>query len=369
MTKAARTCFWCLQASALLLGCAGVHGGGSPSDGGGTGAGADGGPGASGGARPGATGGGGRADDVTPTPPPSCGITTHSAERLPPDVLIVLDRSLSMNDQVMPVMDLNGLLNCLLAGPCPSKWADMTKAIQASVSTSGNTIDWGLKFFPDDGACGVTDTAAVPVAPNNATAVNGAIAATQPGGATPTSAALASAGRYLMGLTDANPRYVVLATDGQPNCAGGNMGTADDAAAIAAVTSLAGAGIPVFVIGIATQGTADATLTSMAMAGGKARAATPPYYPVAVSADLVAALAAIGGQVVSCTFAIPPPPDPGNVAVDADGMRVPKDPSNGWQYGPGMTSIVLTGSWCANLQNGTLTTVQAKFACGTTIIP
>src|SRR5947207_9658026 len=54
--------------------------------------------------------------------------------------------------------------------------------------------------------------------------------------------------------------------------------------------------------------TADTTLSSMATAGGKPRNGTPPYYPVAVGADLVAALKAIGTQVVSCSFTIPPPP-------------------------------------------------------------
>src|SRR5947207_10741481 len=115
--------------------------------------------------------------------------------------------------------------------------------------------------------------------------------------------------------------------------------------------------------------TADTTLSSMATAGGKPRNGTPPYYPVAVGADLVAALKAIGTQVVSCSFTIPPPPDPSNIAVDADGKRVPKDPTNGWEYGPNMTSIVLNGSWCTGLQNATITNVQTIFACAGVVIP
>src|SRR6185295_17396867 len=116
--------------------------------------------------------------------------------------------------------------------------------------------------------------------------------------ATPTAAALASAGRYLMALADPSPRYVVLATDGIPNCGGGNNTTGtDDAAAIAAVSTLASAGIPVFVIGVSTQGADDTTLSSMANAGGKPRAATPPYYPVSTGAELTAVLTAIGGQI------------------------------------------------------------------------
>jgi von Willebrand factor type A domain len=372
---------WFGPAMALLMtGCAGVrddHGSVGPlgGAGGGSGNGARAGSSSRGGAQGTASGSGGRSDtssgDTTPPPPPAnCGITKHSADRLPPDVLIVLDRSALMNDPVMPVTDVAGLLTCLAGGPCPSKWQDMTGALNASVAASASAVNWGLKFFANDGACGVSDMVAVPVAGNNASAISAAIAGTRPGGFTPTTAGLQAAGRYLMGLTDPNPKFIVLATDGQPNCGATLAGGADDQAAIDSVSALAGAGIPVFVIGVATQGsTADSTLSAMATKGGKPRAATPPYYPVAVGADLTAALQAISSQVVSCSFQIPAPPDPNNVAVDADGMRVPKSPTDGWSYGPNMTSIVLNGTWCTKLQSGTVEAVEASFACGITIIP
>jgi hypothetical protein len=370
--------------SALVVGCAGVKDRGGVGAGAGTGTGGVG-TGRGGGSGSGAVGPGGPSDDINPDAG-NCGVSTFPLQRLPPDVLIVLDRSQSMTDQVKPITDLGGLLNCLLVGPCPTKWADMTAAINSTVASSGGAINWGLKFFPDDSGCGVNPGAAVPVAPNNAAPVNAAIAATSPGGATPTTAALASAGRYLASLTDPNSRYVVLATDGQPNCAGGSAVGADDAAAIAAVSSLAAAGVPVFVIGIATQSsgagsdggtgagagagpTANDTLNSMARAGGRPRNADPAYYPVEVSADLVAALSAIGTQVVSCAFAIPAPPDPTNIGVYADGAKIPEDAANGWQYGAGMTSIQLNGSWCAQAQAGTLANLTTIFGCPGIMVP
>jgi hypothetical protein len=177
-----------------------------------------------------------------------------------------------------------------------------------------------------------------------------------------------------MSLTTPNPRYMVLATDGLPNCNGAdNMG--DDQATIQAVTDLAAAGIPVFVIGVGTQdllgGSAggDATLSAMAKAGGKPRAGNPSYYPVTTSADFSAALATIGGQIVSCTLQIKTPPDPTNIAVEADGKRVPPSATNGWQYGPGMKTIQLTGTWCTDYQNGTIKNVQTIFGCPGIVIP
>jgi hypothetical protein len=113
----------------------------------------------------------------------------------------------------------------------------------------------------------------------------------------------------------------------------------DMAGATQAVADAAAMGIPTFVLGVGTGGgTADAmvfdpTLTSLAAAGGKARAGTPNYYHVSSSADVVAALAMIQGQANSCVFNLASvPPDPTNVAVRAAGnVKIPQD--RGWDYG------------------------------------
>jgi hypothetical protein len=291
---------------------------------------------------------------------PNCGLTRFAVERLPPNVLIVLDKSASMNQLAQ------GLIGCLFL-QCNSKWTDMKNALTSTVTATQATINWGLKLFPTDDACGVSDGVTTPVAANNASMVNGAIAANSPGGQTPTRFAIESAGRYLMGLSAPNPRYVVLATDGLPNCSG-QGDQADDAATIMSVAKLATAGIPVYVIGVGTQGDGDATLSAMARAGGKPRTADPAYYPVTTSADLSAALSAIGGQIVSCTLPIKQPPDPSNIAVEADGARVPRSHADGWEYGPDMMTIQLSGSWCARYQSGTIKDVQTIFGCPGMII-
>jgi hypothetical protein len=308
---------------------------------------------------------------------PVCGLFRAPLERLPPDVLIVLDRSASMTGQVLPPgFDVGMFVTCLLLGNCPmtaAKWDAMTGALKSSVMVSAATVNYGLKFFPSDENCGVTEGANVPVAANNFAAIGSAIDMTRPGGFTPTATVMASAGRYLMGLTRPNPRFVLLATDGEPTCGsgGGGMGT-DAQAAITAVTNLASSGIPVYVIGIATQGMADATLSSMATAGGRPRNANPAYYPVQTAADLSAALSAIGSQIASCTFTVKPPEppaDPNNVAVKANGVKVPKSDTDGWRFGANMTSIELTGTWCTKIQAGTITNIEATFACEGVVIP
>ena len=299
-----------------------------------------------------------------------CGLVHSSLEREPLDVLIVLDRSGSMAGQVIPPgFDVGMFVLCLLLKNCPpttSKWEAMTGALETSVTAGAAAVNYGLKLFPEDDNCGVADGVAVPIAADNGKAINDKLAGTVPGGSTPTTTVLASAGRYLSSLGRPNPRFVLLATDGEPTCGG------DGAAATTAVANLAAAGIPVYVIGIATEGMADSTLSAMAMAGGRPRSASPAYYPVQTAADLSATLSAIGGQIASCSFTVrrpDPPADPSNVAVKANGRRVPKSDTDGWRYGSDMTSIELTGTWCDQIRSGAITDLEATFACTEAIIP
>ncbi|HVR62633.1 MAG TPA: hypothetical protein VMU50_12090, partial [Polyangia bacterium] len=188
-----------------------------------------------------------------------------------------------------------------------------------------------------------------------------------------TQVAMMTAAAYVAGLQEPNAKYILLATDGEPNCNPGPGGNATaGAGTVAAVTAIAAMGVPVFVIGIATSGPADAVLSMVATAGGRPRAGTPPYYPVANGNDLVAALGTIGGQIASCTFGFGQrPPDPDNIAVSAGGMKIPKDPAHasGWDYGPGQMSINLYGSYCDKAKDKSLGDVQAIFGCPGIVIP
>jgi hypothetical protein len=250
-------------------------------------------------------------------------------------------------------------------------------------------------MFPSDDSCGVSSNVDVKVAANNASAISSAIAGKQPGGSTPTAAAVHAAGTYLAGLTDQNPKYLLLATDGEPNCAGsggacsctapftqnGNQccigplcvpcgvtaGGADDAGAEQAVADVAKMGVHTFVIGISTDSSTDAVLNQMAVNGLEPQPGSTKYYPVASQSALTTTINNIAGQIISCSFPLGmAPPNPANVGITADGNMVPHDPThmNGWDYGPGMTSIQFYGSWCSQLQSGSVMNVQAIFACG-----
>ena len=100
-----------------------------------------------------------------------CATFPKSSSKLPPDILIVLDASGSMNEDATNT-------SCGNAGcGATSKWALMMPAINQVVSDTQTEVNWGLKFFADMGStCGVSpNTVAVNIAPNNATAIATAV--------------------------------------------------------------------------------------------------------------------------------------------------------------------------------------------------
>jgi hypothetical protein len=307
---------------------------------------------------------------IGPTADANCGVTNHMGNRLPPDLLLVFDRSGSM------AQDPSNGMNCTPAATCPSKWNQATAAVSMAVTASEGSIRWGLKLFSNangnQNTCTVNAGAAVPVALNNGMAITNALAASGPNGSTPTTAAVTRGGDYLATLTTPNPRFIVLVTDGLPTCAGGNGNNSDAPAAIAAVTTQATRGFGTFVIGVATVGdnTADSTLTSMSTNGLHPRTGTPNYYVVNNTAELVTALEAIGTAVSSCTFTLDSvPPDPTNIKVQGDGMTIPPNDVNGWVYEPGMRAVTLKGTYCDQVLNNTIKSVVVLFGCMGTPIP
>jgi hypothetical protein len=291
----------------------------------------------------------------------TCGGQNYNAQNVPPDLLIILDKSGSMDQQA------DGMACPGMGAACPTqKWPAMVAGLNQVVMATQAMVNWGLKYFPSAGGCGVNAGVEVGVAPNNSVAIMGSLGMNNPNGNTPTRAAVTAGAAYLMGLADANPKYILLATDGLPNCPamGGGNGTADDGPATAAIMASAAAGIPVFVVGVGTIAGALTTLNGFAVAGGRPRAGDPKYYQVDSTADLVSVLTMLTGQIASCTFGLNSvPPVPGNIAVYGDGVRIPESPTDGWSYGTGMRSIVLNGPTCDKVKAKQIVNVTTYFGC------
>jgi hypothetical protein len=246
-------------------------GGGSGGAGAGTGSGGRGGAGAAGG---------------------SCG--SPSTTPLRPEVLLLLDKSSSLLQRPDGSM-------CPTGSDCVTKWSIYAPAVKEVVAATVTEVDWGLKLFPSGASttaqCQVSSTVEIPMGPGNGAAIAAAIDQIMPYGSTPTRLAETFAATYLQTFTTANPKAIVLATEGQPNCgSAGSSASPDDAATIEAVRAAAAAGIRTFVMGwvLDSDLSARATLSEMALVGGTARNADPPFYPAGSGAELATALRQLG---------------------------------------------------------------------------
>ncbi len=319
---------------------------------------------------------------------PNCGQTSVSVMPLPPDILIVQDRSLSMTDDSNDRPCAGGTANGDGMCGAASKWAQTITAINQVVAQTQGKVNWGLMFLGDEPAiCGAATAPVVDITPGDSaqpiqSALNGVVFNGQIG--TPTTAVMNNAVLYMRGLTDPNPKYLLLATDGEPNCAGGatgptaNVGASDAVGAENAVAAANTAGFPTFVVGIATTSDSAATnaLNTMAVNGGEPQVgAATQYYAVTDTAGLETVLAQIIGKAVSCT--IPLTGVSGNLdkvavsAKDAAGnaIEIMPDPVNGWSYTDATkTAIILNGDACNNLKSVTYTGFQFIYTCATGII-
>lgn len=325
-----------LTAALALAGCLGSapgHGGGGPGD-------------------PNGAGGGGGAG--TPGEPMACGKQTFPimSSKVAPNIMMVVDESGSMKDQI--------------AGSNMSKWTALQGAVNNLLNTYMGSAQWGLSIFPHDPAnsCGAGQID-VPVAANTTMTILSKLNALNDntiGGNTPTEQTLQGMLGSAAGLADATrANYVLLMTDGLPNC-GGNGG------AVAKVIGQLYAEQPsvrTFVVGIGDGTSSDpATLNSWADAGHTARAGTTKYYQVNTVNDLQSSFADIINGVASCTYQLSmTPPDPSLVVAYVNGMAVPQDPANGTTYDAGSNSIIFHGASCDSIKNGGATSLDIIYGC------
>jgi hypothetical protein len=332
-------------------------------------------------------GGGGDVGPETDAGMPICGLFQFQPTPKAADIMMVLDRSGSMTDA--PEGAPSG---------SPSKWTIVTPALMSVVTATQGSISWGLKTFPEattdsltDCAGGITSVIDVQVAPMDGMTMNNVIAATTANGSgTPTADAITAAATYLGKLTDNNPKYLLLATDGEPDCVGTTKesGTNNpaDTAAVTAVGKALMAGFPTFVVGIVTsKDSATTELNNLATAGGEALNAGNPlsnsFYETDLASNSTAitqALQSITGQISTCLFPLSSPPPVENdgtkvgVYLGASMTRIPYDATmtKGWAYtDTNDTAIQVYGSWCDMIQAAGAGAVQIIYGCANILPP
>jgi hypothetical protein len=309
----------------------------------------------------GGAGGSGTSGDP-PNPDANCGSTTSSTSHEPADVLLVLDRSGSMDYSIAEdcyCTQQSGGTVCSNTSNCTTRWPSLTSAVDATLTATTGSINWGLKLYSSTGnGCTVSNGVEVAISGTSVATIQTQIGSTKPGGNTPTAQAITAATAYLKTVNDNNNHVILLATDGEPNCASGGSSTPNVQATVDAITAAKTAGFLVYVIGIGPQA-ALTNLQSFAVAGG-----TGNYYPATSPQDLATAFSSISRAVTTCTFTSPTaPPDVNNVAVYLDKNLVQKDNANGWSFGANSQTFVLNGSSCDKITSGAASNVQILFGC------
>jgi hypothetical protein len=338
---------------------------------------------------------------------PNCGGETLASKTKPVNILIVMDKSGSMNEE------LEGTV---------SRWGGVKLALGTALNATQADIAFGLSLFPYDPAdptgnitCTMPSSAEPVVAVTSTdarTAILGALEATEPGGGTPTAEALRLALEYFTagtGATLEGDNYVLLATDGGPNCNADHPGCdaatctqnidglcppppigpethccdnnlvedcLDDAASVAAVAALASAGIETFVVGIPGTDAYESTLNAMAEAGGHPQSGTVKYFSVS-EAGGVDALAETFERitkdlVTKCEQQLTEPPPRGrvdliNVKIDDEVIYLLEEDQegDGWKYDENTSppTVTIVGAPCTRIETEGVEKLEFIFGC------
>jgi hypothetical protein len=278
-----------------------------------------------------------------------------------------------------------------------NKWLNVRTAVAAIMNQIGAGARFGAMMYPgaqDISSCAAgTEVMSLRQGDPNGVVSGAFLAATMaaPTGGTPTAATLQSLVPKLTGLTGRT--YVILVTDGGPNCNQSNscqvyqctanidsvsstcqpdfatnccdpavfgpravLSCLDDTNTIAAAKALSGRGISTYVMGIPGSGLYSNVLDQVALAGGTARSTEPLYYEVQGNVDAGGMdLSGAFDQIVAstgagCRFTLGHSPSfPTGVEAILGGNVIPQGGADGWTLQG--TTLTLSGTSCSMVRS------------------
>jgi len=329
----------------------------------------------------------------------ACLTSKNPAKLRPATLLFQLDVSGSMNCSATDTASAS----CVASGG--SRWAVFTEQLKDALAEMPDQNRAGLMHYPTSkGTFSGQPTGCVPQAPDVMIAplstsraqIGSALDGRTPEGGTPTHDAVSVALAQLQATSaDDGNRFLVLATDGNGTfCKGCDIScnvaalAADSDAMVAEVAEAKSEGILTFVIGVPGSQNFREILSRLAEAGGTAISSScsntgPSYchYDMTTATDfgaaLQAALAAIGGETLSCSYDIPKEdgsfdPTLVNVRITSDGTtrNIKRDASHadGWDYSPDGSQILLYGEACSSAQRTINGAVTILYGCPTVTV-
>lgn len=272
-----------------------------------------------------------------------CAGSEYEAESVPPNVLIMLDKSGSMDRSI----------------GSDTKWNIAVQAIETLVADFGDQIRFGLVVYPEGRSCDPGNVV-VEIGDGTASDIVTALANTRPVGSTPIGASLEAMLGY-DGLKDPmRQNFVLMITDGEEQCRG------DGESAVEALRAL-DPEVKTFVVGFGS-GVDASELNAMAVAGGTELAGETKYYQADDAASLQQAFADIGGEVLGCAYQIE---DVGlklkaeDIYIYFDGEAVEHDPTgaNGWEFESDTNQVIFHGPACEALRSGIVEDLVIVHGC------
>jgi hypothetical protein len=307
-------------------------------------------------------------------------------EPLPPNVMLVLDKSRSMTNPWDH--DLDPTTADL------SRWHSLHNVVADMTDQFSGTINFGSILFPSADAwldeptnahsCVVAAFPEVEVGSNTRDDILASMPAPEDltiSGGTPTAAGVQAAVDHLLSLPGDAPRAVLLLTDGAANCnpdeaPEDTLFVYDAQVPLVVAAAFADHSIPTYVIGINIldeMGTKPAVnpyeaLTEVASAGGAPSPGIDTFYNSFNEIELAAALEDVAMKI-ECTVSLPEEPQfPDLAEVSVDGVDWTQvddcDGGDGWSYTSPVApfnAIQLCGAACEALQGGG--TVQVEYGC------
>jgi hypothetical protein len=294
----------------------------------------------------------------------SCGVTQIKSNIVAPNLLIVQDRSCTMNGMI----------------GAKSKWELAVGALDSVVGSYQGKLQFGLTLFPDNVAPNCTQAKyLLPPSAGNEAKIKSILTAgldkkdpSHPGSPCVTNGAQTMKQASTEPSLDDKTRksYFVLVTDGltQQVCdlTGAPEGT------VQIIQDLHDKrGIPTYVIGFGSGQIDKDELNKFAVAGGVT--ATDPndpsfkYYRAEDGAALESALQSVAQKSLGCEYKLgSTPPDVGNVHVFFDkSSEVAQDTKHkdGWDYDAASNQVNFYGATCDSLKAGTIGTVDIVLGC------
>ena len=341
--------------------------------------------------------------------------------------------AMPIETQMLLLVDTSESMDGTPDGFEKTKWETLVDSLHVALPKVEDRIGMGLKMYPsgdtESDICSVETGIEVEVAlsSENVTTILDELGSKSRTGSsqgdTPTAAALADALEYFEsgpGKELGGNRYVLLATDGGPNCnddpqvdctcsgdisdkscgvrekctvnidpseaasacsLDGDLGSCcdvptlclDDGGTIAAVTALAAAGIKTIVLGMPGSEAYEDVLDALAEAGGIPSSGETKYERVDDPEELTTRLQKITVNLIrSCEIEVADPPSDANqVNVYLDGDIIFKDDEDGWMYpreaDDDYSVIELVGPTCERVKSEGVGKISVKYGCDTII--